>query len=157
MSHIHYSQILPILYVNDNFARLENDTDRLYKIRLMITQLKKQFQHLYQPSQNQTVNEAIILFNGRSSIKPYYPMKPIKRGFKMWCRAEGNASSMYTRVRLVISSNVPYDIGLHMNENPVGKGHVLYFDNYFSFSVLTVLLDAARNLCVLHYSKGQEA
>ena len=27
----------------------------------------------------------MIKFNGRSSIKQYLPLKPIRRGYKVWC------------------------------------------------------------------------
>ena len=34
------------------------------------------------------MNESMVLFKGRSSIKQYCPMKPIKRGYKLWVRAD---------------------------------------------------------------------
>lgn len=30
----------------------------------------------------------MILYNGRHSIKQYNPMKPIKRGYKLWVRPD---------------------------------------------------------------------
>ena len=32
-----------------------------------------------------TIDESMIKFKGRSSIKQYLPLKPIKRGYKVWC------------------------------------------------------------------------
>lgn len=82
-----YEDIASALHLNDNAAR---NHDKLYKIRPMVSFLNNQFQKLYNPDQNQSVDEGMILFKGRSSIKQYNPMKPIKRGFKLWCRAETN-------------------------------------------------------------------
>ena len=31
------------------------------------------------------VNESMVPFKGRSSMKQYMPMKPVKRGYKVWC------------------------------------------------------------------------
>ena len=30
----------------------------------------------------------MIEYKGKTSLKQYMPMKPIKRGIKMWCRAD---------------------------------------------------------------------
>ena len=40
------------------------------------------------PEKNLSVDEAMVKYKGRSSIKQYQPLKPIKRGLKVWCRAE---------------------------------------------------------------------
>ena len=34
--------------------------------------------------------EAMVKYKGRSSLKQYLPMKPIKRGFKVWVRANSS-------------------------------------------------------------------
>ena len=42
------------------------------------------FAGVYQPHKGVAVDEAMIKFQGRSSLKQYMPMKPIKRGIKVW-------------------------------------------------------------------------
>jgi len=42
----------------------------------------------YQPHMEQAIDEAMIPFQGRSSLKLYMPAKPVKRGIKVWCRAD---------------------------------------------------------------------
>ena len=44
----------------------------------------KHFASLYNPSQEIAIDEAMIKFQGRSSLKQYMPMKPIKGGIKVW-------------------------------------------------------------------------
>jgi hypothetical protein len=34
------------------------------------------------------VDESMVPFKGRSSIKQYLPMKHVKRGYKIWCLAD---------------------------------------------------------------------
>ena len=58
--------------------------DRLGKVRPVIDHFSLQFSALYNPSKNLAVDEAMIKFQGRSALKQYMPMKPIKRGIKVW-------------------------------------------------------------------------
>ena len=39
----------------------------------------------YDPSQNIFIDESMVCFKDRSTMKQYLPMKSIKRGFKIWC------------------------------------------------------------------------
>ena len=43
---------------------------------------------LYNVSRKVSIDESMILYMGRHSIKQYNPMKPIKRGYKLWVRAD---------------------------------------------------------------------
>ena len=58
--------------------------DRLAKIRPLITDITTKCQQLYNPHQDVAVDEAMIKFQGRSTLKQYVPKKPIKRGIKVW-------------------------------------------------------------------------
>ncbi|XP_040066863.1 piggyBac transposable element-derived protein 3-like [Ixodes scapularis] len=59
--------------------------DKLYKLRPLIDGLNRQFKLAYGLRREACVDESIILFKGRSSMKQYNPMKPIKHGYKIWC------------------------------------------------------------------------
>ena len=50
--------------------------------------IKQRFTDLYNHSQNVSIDEAMIPFKGRSSLKQYMPLKPIKRGIKVWTMAD---------------------------------------------------------------------
>lgn len=43
---------------------------------------------MYHGTNQLSIDESMILFKGRSSLKQYNPMKPIKRGYKLWCLAD---------------------------------------------------------------------
>ena len=38
------------------------------------------------PTSEQAINKHMIKSKGQHSMKQYMPLKPIKRGFKIWCR-----------------------------------------------------------------------
>ena len=66
----------------------DSNFDKLFKLRQFIDDLKTNFQINYAPHREKAVDEAMIKYKGRTSLKQYMPMKPIKRGIKMWCRAD---------------------------------------------------------------------
>ncbi len=81
------------LHLADNTQapdRNDPSFDRLYKLRPMLNILSDAFRMAHQPSQQISVNEAMVRFKGRSSLKQYMPKKPIKRGFKIWCLSDAN-------------------------------------------------------------------
>ena len=50
--------------------------------------LNKKIINEYSPSHWQSIHESMVLFKGRSSLKQYMPRKPVKRGYKIWERAD---------------------------------------------------------------------
>lgn len=70
---------------------MANDTkDKLYKLRPFIDMLNLKFKSVYKGSREFSVDESMILFKGRSSLKQYNPIEPIKRGYKLWCLGDQN-------------------------------------------------------------------
>ena len=83
-----FAEILLHLHVNDNLLMPRDNTDHLYKLRPLIESLNSRYVRLYNISKQVSIDESMILFKGRSSLKQYNPMKPIKRGYKLWVRAD---------------------------------------------------------------------
>jgi len=50
----------------------------------MINYLNEKFASNFFPGRNLSCDESMAGFKGRSGIKQYMPMKPVKRGFKIW-------------------------------------------------------------------------
>ena len=74
---------------NENIAaRGQPEYDRLAKVHPVIFALQKSFLEAYNPHRENAVDEAVVKFKGRSFLKQYLPMKPIKCGFKVWVRAD---------------------------------------------------------------------
>lgn len=57
--------------------------------------MNKTFQEVMKPSSFHFMDESVILFKGRSSMKQYTPLKPTKRGYKVWARADHTCGYLY--------------------------------------------------------------
>ena len=68
--------------------RDDPDFSRLQRVDPVINHLKDRFKSVYYPHCDVSVDEAMILLKGRSSMKQYLPLKPVKRGFKLWVMAD---------------------------------------------------------------------
>ncbi len=65
----------------------------LVKVRPLLNYLGEKFQSMYNPGKELAVDEAMIKFQERSSLKQYMPKKPVKRGVKVWVL--GDSSNGY--------------------------------------------------------------
>ena len=77
----------------------------------------------------------MIKFKGRSSIKQYLPLKPIKRGYKVWCLCDSITGYLFNYGKeetngkeIPFGERVVFD--LISGHNFQGKH--LYFDNFFT-------------------------
>lgn len=148
MTRNRFAQILSNLHVNDNNSIPDGNKDKLYKLRPLIEAINNRYTKLYNLSRRQSIDESMILFKGRHSIKQYNPMKPIKRGYKLWMRADmdGYISKFDVyqgKVADASKSSVEKDdescnFGLGekvvqtMTDDLFNKNHEVYFDNYFT-------------------------
>ena len=82
-----YRDISQYLHFMDNDTlslRGDPSYDQFEKIRPIIQHISTHFKEVYKPC-----DEAMIKFQGRSSLKQYMPKKPIKRGIKVYTGKEG--------------------------------------------------------------------
>ena len=68
---------------------------KLYYIEDLIACLKQTFQETRSDSSAQSIDESMTKFKGRSSMKQYLPMKPVKRGMKIWMRCDSLTGYTY--------------------------------------------------------------
>jgi len=68
--------------------RGEAGYDSLHKLLPVIDALNSRLKEVYIPSSVMAVDESVVPFKGRSSMKQSMPMKPVKRGYKVWCLAD---------------------------------------------------------------------
>ena len=52
--------------------------DKLFKIRPLIEKLSAMFLAMYKPHHENSIDEAMVGFKGRSSLKQYMPKKPVR-------------------------------------------------------------------------------
>lgn len=98
MTRQRFMKLLGNLHLNDNSKAVPRDDpayDKLHKLRPLLTKMNENFQKEAVSSSSQSVDEAMILFKGRSSFRQYMPLKPIKRGYKVWVRADSETGYIY--------------------------------------------------------------
>ena len=62
----------------------------IIKYAILVQSLNENFKKHRSPSEHLCVDESIVHIESRSSLKQYNPMKPIKRGYKIWCLADND-------------------------------------------------------------------
>lgn len=139
-----FGWLLTHFHINDNThqpRRNEQGYDKLYKLRPFLNSLLHSFSKFYKPTKEQSIDESMILFKGRSCIKQYMPAKPIKRGYKVWVRADRHGYvcefQVYTgrngdKQEKDLGGRVVRDLSMALR----GKGYEIYFDNYFTSAPL---------------------
>ena len=131
----------------------ERGHDRLGKVREVMDLLSERFLALYNPHCENSIDEAMIPFQGRSSLKQYMPAKPVKRGIKVWCRADAHNGylceyQVYTGRSERVDAGLGKRVVLDLSRRLQGQKYHLYFDNFFSsVSLLETLLDNGLYAC----------
>ena len=118
--------------------RSDPEYDRLFKVRPVISAVNRACQQNYHGSQHQSIDEAMVAFKGRCSMKQYMPKKPIKRGFKIWVRADSSNGYVCQLQCYTGKEGNTTEVGLGGNvvttltQELVGKNYSIYMDNFFS-------------------------
>ena len=138
MSRDRFFEIHRYLHFVNNSTITTPSTDRLHKIRQFLTMIGEKYQALYHPHCQCAIDEAMVPYKGRSSLKQYMPQKPIKRGFKVWVRADSTNGyvsqfQVYTGKE---SSSTEKGLGSRVVKDLTAtiqhRNHHVYCDNFFS-------------------------
>ena len=83
------------------------------------------------------MDEAVVKFQGRSALKQYMLMKPIKRGIKVWVLGDStNGYFRHFQVYTGRQENREVGLGAHvvktLTQDLKHKYHHVYFDNFFT-------------------------
>ena len=90
MTRNRFDVVLTILHFNGNKLAspcTSQDHNKLHKIELVIEFFNARFNEVAFPETNEAVDEMMIPFKGKHSVKMYMTKKPVKWGYKLWCRA----------------------------------------------------------------------
>ena len=92
------------------------------------------------------MDEAMIKFQGRSSLKQYMPLKPVKWGIKVWVLGDSH-NGYFSKVQVytgkaespekALGARVVKELAEHLR----GKNHHVFFDNLFTNKQLLVVLE----------------
>ena len=157
ISRDRFEDITRYLHFADNErlpARGNPNFHRLQKILPIISAMKKQFREVYYPHREVSVDEAMIKFKGRSTMKQYMPIKPIKRGFKVWVLADAlngyfwDINPYVGAIRGEPCKQLGSKVVTTLTSGLFGHYHHVYMDNFFSgISLYKTLLDNKTYAC----------
>lgn len=121
--------------------------DKLCKIQPLIQKLNQTFAEACTSSQTQSIDESMIKFKGKSTMKQYMPKKPIKRGYKCWARCDSKSGYLFQfqfytgKVGNTSEENLGYRVVLDLADD-VPENTLLVFDNFFtSLGLMTALFE----------------
>ena len=144
-----FREIARYLHFADNSSLIlpgHDGYDKLGKVRKVLDMVAENFLSSYNSNKECSIDEAMIAFKGRSSLKQYMPLKPIRRGFKVWVRADG-ITGFVSEFQVYLGKQGSVEEGLgarvvkDLTKGLANKNHHVYFDNYFtSLPLLTDLL-----------------
>lgn len=83
-----YYKNLHVSDIREELPRTSPKYNKLCKVQPFIDILNKTFDEACESSATQCNDESMIGFKGRSSMRQYMPMKPIKQGYKWWARCD---------------------------------------------------------------------
>ncbi|KAF8781800.1 PiggyBac transposable element-derived protein like [Argiope bruennichi] len=153
-----FKKITETIHVNDNETALPRDNpynDKLHKVRPLIEHLNKKIAEAFKPSSVLAIDESIISFKGRSTIKEDMPLKPVKRGYKVWCLADSKTGyiqkfDIYTGKAKdqIAMDTLGERVVLNLTGCLKDTGSVVAFDNFFTTVKLMKMLNQ-RNIYAL--------
>jgi hypothetical protein len=123
--------------------------DKLGKIKPILERVRKVFRSVYCPPQNISIDEAMIPFKGRSTLKQYMPLKPVKRGIKVWAMSDAvngyvSEFQVYTgKKKDSVERNLGSSVVKTLTQPYYNTYRHLYFDNFFSS--IQLLLDLLKS------------
>ena len=168
MTRNRYQSILHFLHFNDN-ANLpqanDQNRDRLYKPRPLLTYLEEKFQEIYVVDQAISIDESLVLWKGRLYFRQYLPLKRARFGIKLYALCESKTGYMF-RFRVytgkedpasALSNVVPNDakeflssekLVIALMQPMLNRGYHCYTDNYYtSVRLANYLIEKSTHLC----------
>jgi hypothetical protein len=140
MSRNTFTKILTNIHLADNKKmppKTSSKYSKTYKVNEFLDILMENFQENYNLSENINIDESMIKFKGRSSLKQYLPLKPIKHGLKVWTLADSKNGYVYSfhiykgkDINKTTASSE--DIVKDMVSDLEFSYRKVYFDNYFT-------------------------
>ncbi|KAK3728257.1 hypothetical protein QZH41_006731 [Actinostola sp. cb2023] len=129
------------------------ENDKLAKVRPFIETMQKGFQENFNCGKAIAIDECMVPYKGRLSIKQRMTAKPVKWGVKLFELCDSETSYLY-RFEVYLGkernqqAQTPSAIGksgevvTQLTNGLEGKGHNLYIDNWYTSVGLTHLLQA---------------
>ena len=78
-----------------NHPEKPDSAAKLYYVEELVNCMKQSFSNSMSKSSHQSIDESMVKFKGRSVLKQYLPLKPIKRGIKVWKRCDAKTGYIF--------------------------------------------------------------
>ncbi|XP_033741890.1 piggyBac transposable element-derived protein 4-like [Pecten maximus] len=147
-------QYFHVANTTTNPPRGQPGHDKLAHVRPVIENVRQKLKTQYRPHKETSVDEAMVAYTGRLGFKQYIPLKPTKRGIKIWMRADPNNGyvndfQVYTgRENNVVEKGLGERIVRDLTRDIWGNYHHVYCDNYFtSVPLFSELLENKTYAC----------
>ena len=143
MSRDRYQLLLRFLHFCDNENPDRNDS--MFKIRNIFERITSKCRELYKPKQKMIIDESLILFRGRVAFRQYIKTKRHRFGLKLFVLCDCASGSvldmiLYTGATTDIPANDPLGVSgavvRQLMSSYVGKGHIMYTDNWYTSPML---------------------
>ena len=131
-------QYLHLVDIGSLAQRGEPGYDRLGKIQLIIDAVYTALFMSYRSNCENSIDDAMIKFEGRSTLKQYMSLQPVKHGIKAWVRADAKNGimcelSVYAgKESDQTETNLRAKVVKKLTKNIAGCNHHIYCDNYFT-------------------------
>ena len=143
MSRNRFKKIKHYFHLSDKSIEKNKDEEGFnysQKVEPFMSMIKEKCLAHFDPYQNLSIDEAIIKYKGRLGIVQYMPLKPDKRGLKMWmlCTSQLGYTlnfELYSGKNSHVersSKGLGHDVVLHLTQCLKKSGHNLYFDRFFT-------------------------
>jgi len=138
-----FKKLTENIHCNDNTKAVPGGDagyDRLHKPRPVIDVLNSRLKEVYVPSGVMAVDESMVPFKGRSSMKQYMAMKPDKRGYKVSCLADSRTGfvrqfdiySGRSDMKGYSSLSLGETVVLSLCDPYIHSHRLIAFDNFFT-------------------------
>ena len=129
-----FCEILQNLHFADE--KKDDKTDKTFKMRPVIDHLNSKFSEVLSNDSEQSIDEHMVKFKGRSRMKQYIKSKPIKCGFKFWFRCSSKSCYLYQMDIYLGRKQTPgFNLGL-------GEEVVLQLTKDLERSFCTIYIDS---------------
>jgi hypothetical protein len=154
MSRNRYQILLRYLHFTNNDHQVAGD--RLYKIQMVLTKVKKNFRDAMVPFQNLVIDESLLLWKGRLSFKQFIRTKRHRFGIKFFilCDVETDFILDFIIYTGKTTDIKACDINLGQSEAIVctllegylKKGRTLFTDNWYTSPLLSTYLHKNKTI-----------
>ena len=140
--------LLSFLYYADNENRITDD--RIWEVREILSMFLTRHKKYFYPFQKMVVDESRILFKGRLVFKQYIPTNRHRFGIKLFVLCDCDTGIL---LGMIVYTGTDIDIPKTSKNDPMGmsgaivkkmmapfmgRGHILYTDNWYTSPVLSV-------------------